>query len=388
MKYQITEWLEGITLADAEIRKEIMIFPFGEFQHPVYGKLKFDEKFFNEIIDNFNKKVLMTDPFIDQQHNEDKALAWMKKSPYIRPGKGLFIQPEWTDLGKTQLQAKIYKYFSPSWGPYKNPETGETYKNVLKGGAATNIPFLKMMPAMIDENVRMSLSMDSTKAVEVKISDLIIGSSSGKADKAEEPYGQTRPKINTNLGGIMKDKLVKTLNLSADATEEVILQKINDVIQKFDSIEKELNELKSKSSPDTAVLSAKLSETQKQLLDVNKKLIEKDCETILNKALTEGRMLPADREYWKNRYLSDPENVGKDLEKLPKVIDFTESGSSGDGKETKNLSEDPGELLVAKAKALVLEKKAENFDKAVEMVCASDKKLMDAYIEKYDLSKE
>jgi len=376
----INQWHEGLTLADnnAEPKKDIMLFPFGEFEHPSYGKLKFDNDFFNEIIDNYQNNVLHVKPFMDKQHDEDQALAWFDESPYIRPGMGLFIKPDYTKLGKMVLQNKTYRYFSPSWGKYKDPQSGSEFKNVLMGGAATNIPFLKTMPAIIDE-----ISVLNAKPIHIKLNDLTAKDSSQiggvKPDEGQEP--RKSEVVNKNLsnqkGASMIDKLKEKFGLSADATEETIFSKIDEMVKsnadfatKFEELEKKVDGEKT--------LSDELNNTKKKLSDVETKLTLKDRDDAIEKALSEGKLLPADREYWEKRFLSDPDNVKNDLEKMPKAVDFSETGKGGEG-ENKQLSDDPGQQIVDSANKMLSEKKADTFEIAVQMVLNENPKLGAAY---------
>jgi hypothetical protein len=375
---KMTEWLEGMTLADADIKREIMLFPFGEFDHPSYGKLKFDKKFFNEVIENYQSNVLGVKPFIDQQHDEDKSLAWLNTPPFIRPGLGLFVKPDWTNLGKKLLQEKIYKYFSPSWGPYKNPETGKKFDNVLMGGAATNIPFLKTMPSMIDEK-----KAASEQTVKLMLSDLVISDSLAVKAKADDADKQTLDELNKNKGDkIMKDKLIETLKLSADATDESILEKIASMFAENETIKSELSEIKAKLDDNSdKVLTDELSETKKQLSDIKIKLVQKDCDTAIKCAISEGRIKPADKEYWEKRFLSDPTNVTEDLKKMAVAVDLNEVGSAGAGE--KKLSDDPGKQYVDECQKLIAAGTAKNFTDAATIVSSENPKLAEAYLAKY-----
>lgn len=123
----------------------LMLFPRGTFRHPEYGKMEFDDEFFQEIVENFQNGVLgHTKPFIDVDHNHGAAAGWINRLN-VEPD-GLFAEVEWTPLGKELVMSGQYKYFSPWWGQYKDPSDGKTYDRVLRGGGLTNVPFLKMLP--------------------------------------------------------------------------------------------------------------------------------------------------------------------------------------------------------------------------------------------------
>lgn len=377
----IDKWNEGLELADkkAEPREDIMLFPFGEFEHPSYGKMVFDNDFFNQIIENYNNNVLSVKPFMDRQHDEDKALAWFDTPPFIRPGIGLFIKPDYTVEGKTILSNRTYRYFSPSWGTYTNPETGKKFDNVLMGGAATNIPFLKTMPPIIDEKS----VLDDRGMAKFKLSELTItGSQKEEKTKVDNPSGEQTPEsVNkTNKEKIKMNKIIEKFGLSAEASEDDVLAKIDELIAAKDELAGKISEIEKKFEGEKA-LSDQLSETKKQLNDMSVKLIQKERDEAIGKALSEGKILPADKEYWEKRYMSDPENIKQDLIKMKQVIDFSEQGKSGEG--NKHLSdEDPGTKMILEANKIMAEKKC-SFDQAVAEVSSAMPELAKAYYAKY-----
>jgi phage I-like protein len=396
-------WTDGLQLTDngAEPKEDIMLFPFGEFEHPSYGKMTFDNNFFNEIIDNYQANVLHVKPFMDMQHDENKSLAWFDSSPFIRPGLGLYIKPDYTELGQSILSKRTYRYFSPSWGSYKDPETQKEFKNVLRGGAATNIPFLKTMPSIIDETA----VLDNRGMAEYKLSELTIkGSPEKVGPKADNIQGRQTPKSvkklpNKKLGAhtVENEKLVEKFGLSADASEDSILAKIDELLtsnkglgEKVTKIEAEAKKAKEladkenskKTLTDTEV-AKKLEDSNKKVGDLEVKLNERDRDEAINKAITDGKLLPKDKEYYEKRYMADPVNVKEDLLKMSKIVDLDEKGSAGKGEE-QNLSDDPGTQMVVEANKKMAESKC-TFDEAVTLVCAENSKLAEAYTAKYQL---
>lgn len=368
---ELTLWTEGLQLTNnnAEPKDEIMLFPYGEFEHPVYGKLNFDNEFFNEIIINYQNNVLHVKPFMDKQHDEDKALAWFDTSPYVRPGLGLFIKPDYTELGSSVLKTRTYRYFSPSWGKYKDPQSGKEFANVLMGGAATNIPFLKTMPPIIDEKA----VLDNKGMAKINLTDLTIIGNSGDVSQ------EKTPSIVNKKQGDKMEKLIQTFGLNADATEDTILTKIDELRNENESLKKEVGEIKDKIESEKAKAS-ELDETKQQLSDLQIKLLTKDRDDVIKKALSAGKIRPKDKEYWEKRFMSDPENVTKDLDKFPVIVDFSESGTTGEGKA---VNDDPGQQIVDEAKKLMNEKKARNFDEAIGILMANNPKLGQDYMNKY-----
>lgn len=123
----------------------LMLFPRGTFKHPEYGTMQFDDGFFGDIVKNFSDRVLgHTEPFIDVDHNHGAACGWIKQLS-VEPD-GLFANVSWTPLGERLVSSGEYRFFSPWWGTYKDPGSSKTFDRVLRGGALTNVPFLKVLP--------------------------------------------------------------------------------------------------------------------------------------------------------------------------------------------------------------------------------------------------
>ena len=151
------------TSADGFHRSWIMLFPEGDFKHPEYGALHFTRRRLMEIKRQFDDRIRHIDIALDANHDQDKATGWLERLELREGGNapsadagtdtevlppGLWGLVRWTPLGMSYLKDQIYRYFSPEFGPWTDPETGHQYKDVLLGGALTNRPFLKSMGAV------------------------------------------------------------------------------------------------------------------------------------------------------------------------------------------------------------------------------------------------
>ena len=61
-------------------------------------------------------------------------------------------------------------------------------------------------------------------------------------------------------------------------------------------------------------------------------------ETVISLAITEGRILPADKEKWEKRFDSQPDFTADILAEQPTVVDLTDHGTGGKGKEAVSFS--------------------------------------------------
>jgi phage I-like protein len=147
------ELYEHYLLSDAPI-STVMVFPIGGFKTSKYPKLNLTRAMADSVIENFDKKVLgATEPFIDSsgRHDEGAPAAGWVKSLYVKPwqnGDALFADIEWTSEGIRLVRGKLYKYLSPVLAPHVIPETGQKVYPVLRSMTLTNIPVLRMMPAI------------------------------------------------------------------------------------------------------------------------------------------------------------------------------------------------------------------------------------------------
>ncbi len=149
-------WAQPVRLAEGKRTSWIMLMPEGEYHHPVYGKLNFSHAKLAEFKRNFDNRVRKIDISLDVDHkaagHDSRATGWVKRvtlqGTHGDMPAGLWGEIEWTPYGRQLLSDKEYKYFSPEFGTHTDEATKKKYENVLIGGALTNRPFLKVMPAV------------------------------------------------------------------------------------------------------------------------------------------------------------------------------------------------------------------------------------------------
>lgn len=138
--------------AGRSVKSWIMLMPEGKYEHPTYGELNFTAAKLAEFKRNFDRRTRKIDIAFDEDHNAGKATGWLERVE-LRPAMadapaGLWGLVAWTPLGQQLLSDRMYGYFSPEFGDFQDEETGETFSNVIIGGALTNRPYLKVMPAV------------------------------------------------------------------------------------------------------------------------------------------------------------------------------------------------------------------------------------------------
>lgn len=130
---------------------KIQILKFANRVHPLYGKLLIDQKYFNNLINNFTNNVRKDEIPINMEHDRTKAQAWVKK--VYQEWDGLFADIELTKDGADNLNGKHYKYYSAEISDkYQDPDTWKRFDNVLVGGALTNYPYFNGMEKIVASN--------------------------------------------------------------------------------------------------------------------------------------------------------------------------------------------------------------------------------------------
>jgi len=279
----------AIELTEANMYAPIMLFPYGTFNHPIYGKLKFNDKFFTEIMENFSNKVRKIQPFIDEQHNEGKALGWI--TYLYLDEKGMWADIDWNEDGVNLIKKGSYKYISPWFGDYVDEESGQEYSNVLYGAALTNRPFLKVMPPI-------QLSEDGKEQEKCKILyfDDLESQVSEKINMNEirlliESFNTTKDK---EIKNALKIKILDYLNFAKGGETQKMNTKEKktqvETIGKTDKIitDEEREETRKRTTEEER------EETRKrvadgEVIDVKRKVIEEEIYEIKRK-ITEERL--------------------------------------------------------------------------------------------------
>lgn len=273
----------------AEESKPIQILRYGEWDHPHYGKIKFDKKYMETVCKNFDAEVIGGEIPFNFDHNGGPAPGWVKG--LVHKGSKLYAIPEWTPLGLEAIQQGLYKYISCELRDnHLNCETGEEYGPTLSGVALTNYPFVKNMePISLSEVI-----LDNEKSL-AKITNL--------EDKTKEVTSMSED--------------VKTVDL-----QEEIKQQLGELSSKL-----ALEESKRIAAENL------LAEQTKRTDLMEKQLKEKGRDEVIRQALSEGKITPAIRDNWASEYaLKDPEGFLKFMAAMPQIVNFEEKGKAEEAK--------------------------------------------------------
>ncbi len=326
------ERLENEHTLKAE-KKEYLIIPRGDFDHPQYGKLAFGDKMMDEMLNNFNNSILgETKPFVDQDHDQRGAAGWFVS--LRKAAEGIFGAIEWTPVGVELIKNKIYKYFSPTISSYTNPQSGEEFSNVLRGGALTNMPFLKMLP---------EITLTESGLVEIALSEITEWSI--KMDylkKLKEMYKIEEKDDEKAFAAILVkiEEQAKLAESKSDTKELDELKKQVETLKKeLETKKTELTE-KNKTKPE---LEIKLDEAVKSNKALSEKMTLMERDTCIKRALSEGRMLPDSKEKYEKMYMQNPQLMEEAISTMPVVIELKQKGDPN------NPEPDPDKIEMSEA---------------------------------------
>jgi len=297
-------WLTGIELAG--FGKEIQIIKTGEFQHPVHGRIRITESDLKEMVANFNNQIRGQQIPVDVDHKHELgAVGWFKsiRGPERANGDfALFASIDWTDKGKDLVKGGAFKYFSPHFGDWVDPEKDKKYQNVLLSGAITNFPFLKGMQP-------------------VSFNEFKEGSVSDEKYVTEETFNSFKGEITGSLEKLSGSLTTLTEKLNEDEVKGKLVEKVEGSSELSDDEKKALVE---------EIKASKLSDDEKKSL-VEK--VEKPEEGLTNdKGLSELRHEFEGRETNLQKQLGEANDRIKLIEREKRAVKFMEIVAGSNGK--------------------------------------------------------
>lgn len=318
----------------SKIPKEIKILPLG-YVHSEKGNFNVDDESAELIINKFKERKL--DLVIDYEHQtlggqQAPAGGWIKD--LYKGEDAIIAKVEWTKKAEEYLKNKEYKYLSPVVLVRKRDNKATTIHSV----ALTNTPAVDGMFAIVNSNtvdienlseykeeaemelkeIAKLLGLPET-ATEDEIKEALSAAKTVKeGSKKEEPGGEKKEEPKKE--GTQEDEKVVAnstilglLGCGADSTTEDVAASI-------------------------MALKVGDANTQAELKALKAEMKEKGAEELVMKALKDGKITAAQKEWAKEYALSDSKGFESFLEKAPKVVpteklelkDAPESGTEVD----------------------------------------------------------
>jgi len=282
---------KGAYLNAVEIQRKsendfIKIVPVGKFPFHPDGNHEITKNHIQQMKNNFDNRG--TELLFDFEHRslwgDTLAAGWSNKAE--ARDDGLYISyPQFTNAAKGLVEDREYRYFSPVYKLNGLDKRGNKIGAVLDSVALTNRPY---MDSEIDHI---------------------------KNDNSEDAK-MTYPK-----------EIKEKLGLKEDATDEEVETKLNEVVEAAEKIKDEKPDPDKKDgekkdgkevSEDAAVANSDLLKR----IEVLEKKAEADrkveAEVLVNGAVVDGKILPADKDVYVNAAIADYVGTKKKLDERKK----------------------------------------------------------------------
>lgn len=308
-------------LSDVDVRDaptEIVVIPAGMVES-TKGNFIVNENSFKAINEYYLKREL--DIVIDYEHQtlnggEAPAGGWIKSLRW-EDGIGVMANVEWTEKAKSYLANREYRYLSPVILVRKSDNLAIRLHSV----ALTNTPAITGMTAIVnsdnlDDLERMGLEMNLLQAL-IELLGL-------PADTTEENLIQAIKELKGEMDGVLTaNSDIKTLlGLTSTATVEDVKGTI----------------IALKNPTDVVSMS--------EFIALKQQVDSKGAEDAVELALSEGKLLPAQKQWAVEYALSNRKGFENFIEKAPKVVPM--GGDNPPPKKTVKTTLDETEMKVCK----------------------------------------
>lgn len=161
--FEIAEQKINRILSDMESTEQIL--EAGEFQKDGI-EFAVTTDMLASFVNNFNERVLGTDPPVNFSHDRGgNAAGWIKNVFTDPTGTKLFALIKWTAAGLEALRGLEFRYLSAEFTEaFFDGSTRQSFGPTLAGAALTNVPFLRHMPAVVglsqDDRTVITLSQE------------------------------------------------------------------------------------------------------------------------------------------------------------------------------------------------------------------------------------
>lgn len=287
-----------VVLSDGKATSQVQIAKTGAFTDPRYGKFTITLRDFSKWIANFNllsKGEGRLGLPVDVDHSPEKrgdteAAGWVT-SLRIK-GSELWASVDWTSLGQELVRDRRYAYLSPSYVADYKDENGKSHGTALQGVALTNRPFLSMATVSLSqfhrtEEVATSTTQESMREIAIKL---------GLAEDADEAT------ILAKLDETPEPPKVKSAEEAAKEEGKILL---------------------------TSDQFASLSQNASEGAAAAKQLATMAFESTFDKCLSEGKVVPAQKDAFTVMYDVNPEQTLSLMGTLQPIINVSPVGAGG-----------------------------------------------------------
>lgn len=160
---------QSVQLAAGATQTWVTLTRTGNFSDPRYGDFSITPDMLGQMVDNFNKRVLGQDVFIDVSHKPSDGAAGKVLKLSVESGR-LRALVEWTPFGVDAIKQRGFTYLSAEYHEaWKDNEKQQPHGCVLLGAGLTVRPVIKHL-----EPVQLSEDYDHATPVRVAISPSLL----------------------------------------------------------------------------------------------------------------------------------------------------------------------------------------------------------------------
>lgn len=152
MKYSVLAYNDdALTDTEEENIKWVKAWRYSSWEHPKYGLVEITPSTGMRMSQHFHNGSLGREHIVNFDHGLDPAKGGQAGGTIldIEPrDDGIYYKVEFHDDTLKEIRAKKWRYLSPEFDDFFNPETGEIFEDMPFDLAVTNTPFFKGMPAL------------------------------------------------------------------------------------------------------------------------------------------------------------------------------------------------------------------------------------------------
>ncbi len=287
----------------------------------------------------------------EYDHDPEAAKASGHAKKFRLVGNALQAVIEWTEKAKEYIRNKEFQWFSPEFKPNWKDENGIAHGFTILGGSLCNRPFLKkgqLAVAFTDDGPYSIQFIDST------------------AKAADNQNNRKDSKMET----IESIKTILALDEGAD-----VVGAVKSLTKNNADLEKKLQDAESgnKSLNDKIIA---LDERVKKGEQAAKELGDMKITQLMDSALREGKIVPAQIEQYKELAGKDYEQAKKLIDATPKHTLFTIPGSTFRPESNEG---DPSQRVDAEARKLMDADKTLKYRQAVDKVISGNPQLAEEF---------
>lgn len=160
---------QRIELADGQRQSWVTLTRTGNFSDPRYGDFMITPTHLQQMVDNFNKRTLGQDVFIDVAHRPNDGAAAKVLKLAVENGR-LRALVEWTEFGVDAVKKRGFAYLSAEYHEnWRDNEAKNAHGCVLLGAGLTTRPVIKNL-----DPVQLSEGDDERDAFRLAVSTQLI----------------------------------------------------------------------------------------------------------------------------------------------------------------------------------------------------------------------